>query len=234
MQSDLLSIQKFFTSACVGRALSFGSNYLHEMGHAVACKLLYSNSSAQITMKGLLWLNSHCNCRHFGQLTQLGAALGNNYSRALLSAGGPIADIFITLQSYVFISSTGLLSKRNCAALFIPEVTRLFLSTLLDSGDYKKVYFYGGAVPYTVLVISANLLAFTIAKNAFSNIPWGKVKIVYDQIIQKKKKQAITTLAKTCSFQPLARRFSAFSVRANPFLNFFSLLNFINGKATPF
>lgn len=178
----------------------------------------------------MFWLSSYCNCIHNGQLTRLGTMLGHNYSRALLSAGGPIVDIYVTSLSYNLISSTGLLSKRNCAALFIPEMTRLFLSTLQENGDYRKVYLYGGAVPYTVLVISANYLTYKIAKNAFSNILWRKVKAMYKWVIQKKKKQEETT-AKTkqltiaCFFQPRIKR--TFSIRSNPFLNFYSLLNFL-------
>lgn len=80
--------------------------YAHELGHAVAAKILFNNTSSTITLKSYGWAGRTFS--KIGAPSDIGKFLGIQKSRTLITAAGPMFEVICRLGLSRYVSNYNL------------------------------------------------------------------------------------------------------------------------------
>jgi hypothetical protein len=141
------------------------ATYFHELGHAVAMSILYSNSKPKIVLYDDGGGECRPNVSQIGpKYSKLALFLGENNSRAIISAAGPLVDC-VNLLALAYISSSS--DQKNIHALafganiltsigVVEYASSLYTKKKLEANhDYGNVKRYAGNSSANALVITA-------------------------------------------------------------------------------
>lgn len=145
--------------------------YAHEKAHNIFTKWLYKNVEATVELYGWGYLGGFNKWKYNGTpcLSSTGELLGESYSRTLISAAGPLADVVTS------VALAKLLPKNWKKLAYIPGMGNL-LYILLDnpmigcpniqahSGDFCNVWTKGGVLPWIALTATCLFSAVIVRR----------------------------------------------------------------------
>ena len=156
----------------LGIALSPAAVYLHESGHALAGKLLWTGAKTEISMPRYGFFG-HAECRfsNVETLSYLGEILGEENSRACRAAAGPLTDMIVSL-AVLALSNSRLVATATLFPALAPICYSIgYLSADADAGsrghDFANIAEWGGKGQYTAYSVAALAVATLAMCKAF-------------------------------------------------------------------